>query len=203
MQRFLRTSVSLPLAGLITFSLAMLMTYLISVEGEPKPAGEELVVELFPYVERVDPPGRVSIEPVDAVEPPPPLPVIPVETAGPPDDDLTIVIGEVPDFADPSIDGARFHGQIADQDEMPVVRIPPVYPNREAERGIEGQCTVQFDLNTNGQPFNVRSGACASPGFARASIQAVQRWRYEPRVENGQAVTRSNMSVTLDFTLND
>lgn len=201
MQRLLRTTMSLPLAGLITMSLAGLMAYLISVEGEPGPAITEIEYELFPRVAVIDLPPPDDIEPVDAVDPPPPPPAIDVETASRPDDDLAVIVGNIPDYRDPVIDNGPTSIHVENRLETPVVRIPPVYPAREAERGVEGLCTVHFDLNTNGQPFNVRAGQCDSSGFARASVDAVRRWRYEPRIMEGRAVERQNMTVVLDFNL--
>jgi protein TonB len=202
MQRLLRTSMSLPLAGLITFSLAVLMTYLISVEGEPQPVADELVVELFPHVEPIDPPGRLTIEPVDAVEPPPPPPPIEVVRSGRPVED-GFPGAELPPIAGPEIEQGDFNPRTVDAAAMAEVRIPPDYPVRALERGLEGYCQVGFDIGPDGRPINVRAHYCSHGIFERNSIRAVTQWRYSPSVVDGRAVVHRGMQTRIDFAFND
>ena len=203
MHTMFRTTMSLPLAGLITISLAALMAYLISVEGEPGPSVNEIDYELFPRVTVIDPVPDEPLAPVDAVDPPPPPPVIEVVTASAPSNDYIVMAGDIPDFAGPDIDPGATSFDTSDRDVQPVVRIPPDYPMREAERGVEGHCVVMFDVTTQGSPVNIRPVDCTTPGFERATIRAVERWRYNPRVRNGQPQMYRGVQTRLEFTLQD
>jgi periplasmic protein TonB len=91
-----------------------------------------------------------------------------------------------------------------DTDAVPLVRVNPTYPPREAARGIEGWVRVQFDISPSGAVTNVVAVE-SEPGtaFDKAATDAVARWRYNPSVENGQAVERVGMQTLIRFNLED
>ena len=202
MQRLLRTSMSLPLAGLITLSLASFMTYLISVEGEPGPIVSEIDYELFPDVQIINPPERETIEPVSRVDPPPPPPAIEVQTASLPVDG-GFAGTELPPIEGPIIQGGSINRSTVDAAAMAHVRIPPDYPVRALERGLEGYCMVHFDVGPDGTPINVRTEYCSNSVFARNSIRAVERWLYSPQIVNGAAVVQRDFRTQITYSLNE
>ena len=203
MQSILRTSLSLPVAAVITASLAFFMAYLISVEGEPGPDIAELTFDLFPRVDPIDPVQPPVLTPVDPVAPPPPPPTIDVQTSQLPTDDFVMMAGTIPGVEVTRLGGDLTSFNISDGDVQPLVRIPPVYPARESERGIEGDCVLQFDVTVQGSPVNIQVLECASPGFARESIRAVERWRYNPRIRDGVPQMYHGVQTRLEFNLND
>ena len=203
MQRILRTSISLPFAGLVTVSLAFFMAYMISVEGEFRPDTPDLVVELFPQVDPIDPTPPIPLVPVQPVNPPPPIPIIPVQTSQLPGVDYIVMTNMVPPIEVSGIDGGDVNFNRSDRDVQPLVRIPPAYPTREAERGIEGNCLLQFDVTTLGSPMNIQVLECGSSGFARESVRAVERWRYNPRVRDGVPQMYRGVQTRLEFNLAD
>lgn len=83
----------------------------------------------------------------------------------------------------------------------PVVRVAPDYPQRAAARGVEGDCTIGFDVSPGGMPANVRVVACSSPLFARSSVRAVERWRYNPQVVDGRPVWSFGVETSLEYEL--
>ncbi|MEE2527023.1 energy transducer TonB [Hyphobacterium sp. HN65] len=202
MQRLLRTTMSLPLAGLITISLAALMAYLISVEGESGPAITEIQYELFPRVEVIGLPPPEEIEPVDAVDPPPPPPAIEIPRSGPPNTGIDVIIGTLPPIVDPGLNtgNMRFAGTA---NPTPIVRIPPIYPPRLLERGIEGYCSMIFDVGTDGTPINIRASYCSNNGFERNSIRSVERWRYSPAMDNGTPIVQRGVTTQIDFAIRE
>lgn len=201
MHRIFRFSFSLPFAALVTASLAFLMAYMISVEGEPGPEIAELNFDLFPQVDVIDPTPPVELRPVDTIAPPPPPPVIETQASLSPDSDLTVMAGTIPQIEVEGIGGGPASFNIVDTDVQPVVRIPPSYPPREAERGIEGICFLQFDVTTAGSPVNIQVLQCDSPGFARESVRAVERWRYNPRIRDGIPQMYRGVQTRLEFNL--
>ena len=78
----------------------------------------------------------------------------------------------------------------SDGDYLPFVKVTPIYPQRALARGLEGSCVVQFTVTRSGgirDPFVVED-QCASSVFHRASIEAVLKFKYRPRVIDGVAV---------------
>jgi len=83
-----------------------------------------------------------------------------------------------------------------------VVRIDPDYPPRALRGEIEGWAEVQFSVTATGavrdvvvidsDPKNV---------FDAAVLEAVARWRYNPKVEGGVAVERVGMRTRILFEL--
>ena len=88
-----------------------------------------------------------------------------------------------------------------DGNPTPVVRINPSYPTLMAERGIEGQCDMIFDILPNGTTTNVRVLSCTNRAFERTSVRAVERWRYNPQVRNGQPITFQGARTQLLYAL--
>jgi len=89
---------------------------------------------------------------------------------------------------------------ISDRDAQPIS--PPVvqYPRRAAERGIEGSCEVRFDVNAQGEPFNVQAD-CSDSVFKREAERAVSRVRFAPKIVRGQALERRNVVYPMEFGL--
>lgn len=203
MQSILRTSLSLPGAAVITASLAFFMAYLISVEGEPGPDIAELTFDLFPRVDLIDPVPPPVLTPVDPVASPPPPPTVDVQTSQLPTDDFVMMAGTIPGVEVTDLGSGLTNFNMTDRDVQPIVRILPAYPARESGRGIEGDCVLQFDVTAQGAPVNIQVLECASPGFARESIRAVERWRYNPRVRDGVPQMYRGVQTRLEFNLND
>lgn len=91
----------------------------------------------------------------------------------------------------------------ADHDVLPLYRAAPDYPPQALKNEIEGWVVVQFSINEVGavtNAFVVES----EPGtiFDEAALKAINRWRYNPRVENGVAVERVGLQTVIRFELN-
>ncbi len=75
-------------------------------------------------------------------------------------------------------------------DYLPIVKVAPIYPNRALTRGVEGFCVVQYtvtNLGTTKDPFVV-TDQCDSSLFHRASVNAALKFKYKPRIIDGEAV---------------
>jgi protein TonB len=85
---------------------------------------------------------------------------------------------------------------------VPLVRIEPEYPMRARQRGIEGWVVIEFTISEAG---TVKDAVVVSahPGtiFNRAALQAVRKWKYNPKIQDGAAVERPGQKVTLEFTM--
>jgi len=196
-----RLAMGLPVAAGVTAALFLLMRSLILVApGAIPEESPRLTFDINPEVTRRDP-VKPTPDEIELLDPPPPIPEVPVDPTPRPDGELADYIGELPRL-DPPVIQTQNTIFTVDGDARPVVRIEPVYPNSALQRGIEGDCVMSFDVGTDGVPLNVRAD-CTSAVFTSASVRAVERWRYDPMVVNGEARIRRNLQIRLNFELDD
>lgn len=90
----------------------------------------------------------------------------------------------------------------SDRGVAPLVRVPPEYPRRALERGIEGWVHVRFTITTAGTVKDLVVVDSEPKGvFDEAATKAVMRWRYNPPVQNGVAVERVGEQTLVRFKL--
>lgn len=147
----------------------------------------------------VEPPSERPVLEIPAT-PPRPGPVdVPGEKTGP------TVRHEGPVVLYPGVPvkiDTRQRGGGIDHDAEPVVRIRPTYPPSAAARGIEGWVQVQFSVAASGEVFDVSVvGASPEGVFEKATVAAVKRWRYDPKIVEGVAVERIGLQTVLRFSL--
>jgi len=77
-----------------------------------------------------------------------------------------------------------------DGEYLPIVKVAPIYPRRAIERGVTGTCLVTYTVTTLGtvKDVEVVDGACDHAIFERPSVEAAYRFKYKPRVINGEAI---------------
>ncbi len=96
-------------------------------------------------------------------------------------------------------------GQISvgsDRDVIPLVRINPEYPQRARSRGIEGWVQVEFTISPAGTVADAKVVDADPKGlFEKAAIEAISRWKYNPKVVDGRAMERRGVGVVLTFKL--
>jgi protein TonB len=96
--------------------------------------------------------------------------------------------------------GLRLRG--VDGDAIGIIRPNPDYPARALAGGIEGWVQVQFSVTAIG---TVRDAivVASEPGttFDEAALKAIARWRYNPRVVDGEAVERVGLQTVIRFEL--
>lgn len=93
-----------------------------------------------------------------------------------------------------------------DGDFLPLVAIAPQYPTRAAQRGIEGWCLVSFTVNGLGnveEDSIVVVDAEPSSIFDRSSIRAARRFKFQPRVVDGQGVAVDGVQYVFRYELED
>ena len=72
---------------------------------------------------------------------------------------------------------------------IPLIRVPPKYPRRAAQRGVEGWVKVQFVITVAGRVKDAKVVGSIPPGvFDRAALKAVSKWKFKPKVIKGQRV---------------
>jgi protein TonB len=197
-----RIPLVLPVAATITIGLFLMMRNLIDVGEVVIPVVEDppdIVIAFDIEEEGLPPPLTPDV--IEPVEPPPPPPTVITDVAvvdpGP-----TATNYRPPVIAGPEI--AHTGGLVPPEGApQPVVRIEPTYPARQLEREIEAQCTVIFDITPGGTTANVSVLSCSATGFDRASISAVQRWRYRPQIVNGEPTLFRGATTQLAYRIAD
>ncbi|XBQ15009.1 MAG: TonB family protein [Oceanicaulis sp.] len=184
-------------AAAVTAGLFLLMTWLIAedIVRIEEPAGlEPMRISFDPEPIAIDE-GRDPPERIDT-EPPPPAPRIHTENAAP-------APGPTVQPAPPRVEPVvELIGQGFTPAPPVDVRVPPAYPAREQGRGVEGDCTVRYDVTAAGQAVNLEVVRCDSSGFARATVDAVSQWRFA--VSGGRAsdeIVARGQTTTLQFRL--
>lgn len=107
-----------------------------------------------------------------------------------PDIRLSAVRG--PTLAMPKADAGLQGFELGEVDQAPrtLVRIPPVYPFRARNMGIEGAVRVRFLVGIDGKAGQITILEADPPGiFEDAVIQAVKSWRFEATVRDGRKVS--------------
>ncbi|GGO10689.1 protein TonB [Iodidimonas muriae] len=95
-------------------------------------------------------------------------------------------------------------GAPTDGDYLPLVRIQPQYPRRAAERGIEGYVIVELTVTPQGTVEDVRIIEADPRGyFERAAEQAAYKFKYKPKVVNGEPIAVDGVQYMFSFNLED
>ena len=199
----LRWVVSLGLAGLVTLGLFYFMQALIATGGELEQNTNviRIVDATMPEIEMevirdVEPPEEIEQPPEDT--PPPPDRNIDMDGGG----DLNIARENV--NVDIGLDIGAAGLSATDGEMLPLVNIQPQYPPRAAQRGIEGWCQVSFTVTETGGVRDVVVVDAEPRGmFDSASIRAAERFRFQPRVVNGEAVEVPNVQYVFRFELEE
>lgn len=196
-----RFAVSLTTGIVVTFSLLWIMQVLIATGKKALVEESDFNLGDFIMVKREETVNRDENEP----EPPPE-----VEEAPP----------DLPELTQDSLDTSQAlnitsRGQrigidlglggawVGEGDYLPIVKINPIYPRRAQTRGLEGQCLMEFTVTTTGATKDARVVECTSSLFERASINAVLKWKYKPRVQNGQPIEVPGVQHIITFELED
>lgn len=198
-----RFLIAFAIAAFVTFGLFYLMQTLIGVEGTLDESEKVKVVD-FVRVQRSEEVKKKDREPPkkDKVEDEPPPPEMDFD----PSDALDqggIGISGVDDTGLGGLDtGGGFTMASADGDAVPMVRVPPQYPERALQRGIEGRVLVEFTISKSGSVKDAKVIAYEpSTIFNKAAIQAVMQWKYNPKIENGKAVEQRGIRIAIPFLI--
>jgi periplasmic protein TonB len=197
-----RVTFAAALGAMVTISLLWVMHYLIATGVTA--FTEERTFRFVDFV-RVQREERIEtredrVERPPEAQPPPPMQ---------PDrqlDDLDTVSATAIGVSAPRVDHDVTLGRdgfFSDGEYMPIVQVAPQYPRRAAERGLEGYVTLEFTVTRQGtvrDPVVIES---TSSIFDRAAIDAVMRFRYRPRVIDGEPVEVPGVRFRITFELED
>jgi len=193
-----RISAAVAAAALVTTVLLLLMQDLIRHRGAvPDLVPTLRIVDIVRLIEPPEVVTRDTVKPPEPVEPPPPVRVQTV---------IDDIGGQAVPFAGPEID-TTIHGPIGtglpDGEMLPIVKVAPAYPQRAVTRGIEGYVLLEFTVDETGRVEAPRVIESDPPGvFDREALRAVLKFKYKPRILNGEPVRVEGVLHRLTFELN-
>ena len=202
MPAIVRFIIPFGLAALVTFGLFWLMQSLIGVEGELDKSERTKVVD-FVRVKRSEEVKKKEREPPkkEQIDDTPPPPDFQMDQSASLDSGGIGISAGVD--ASMSLDtGGGFSMASADGDAVPMVRVPPQYPERALQRGIEGRVLIEFTISRSGSVKDAKVIAYEpSTIFNKAALKAVKQWKYNPKIVNGKAVEQPGVRIAIPFRL--
>ncbi len=136
-------------------------------------------------------------QPDEPEEPPPPMDTPDVEVV---DVDMAINMA-APAGADVKIGLGGGLGA-SDGEYLPIVKVAPIYPRRATSRGIEGYCIVEYTVTKNGSIRDPQAIDCQPSGvFESASVKASLKFKYKPRVVDGEPIEVAGVQNKFTYTL--
>lgn len=85
---------------------------------------------------------------------------------------------------------------------IPMVTIPPEYPQNLLARGIEGWVLLGFTIGIDGSVEDIVVIDAEPKGaFDRAAIRAMKRWKYQPKLVDGRPVAQYHMREVFRFEI--
>jgi protein TonB len=87
-------------------------------------------------------------------------------------------------------------------DYLPIIKPPPEYPERALSRGIEGYVLVEFMVTKLGTVSNPVVIKAEPPGyFERAALKAASKFKYKPKIINGEPVDVAGVRNKITFQM--
>lgn len=91
---------------------------------------------------------------------------------------------------------------VSDGEYLPLVKVAPIYPARANSRGIEGYCIVEYTVTKSGSTKDVHATDCQPPGyFEEASVRAAEKFKYKPRVVDGEPIATAGVRNKFTYKL--
>ena len=198
---FIRYAIGVSLGAVITFLLFMIMQAVIANDEANLDEGAK--GRLLDLV-RLEPDEEIQTKQRKPKPPPPPdepPPDQPKPTFDSSDVSQGVDIGAVDVNVDLNVGGGGFS---SDGEYLPIVKVAPVYPRRAQTRGIEGYVLLQFTVTKSGAVKDPVVVEAKPPGmFDRAAINAALKFKYKPKVVNGDAIDVAGVLHRLTFELAD
>lgn len=200
-----RWAVSMAMAVVITLGLFYFMQALIAT-------GERFDqrVNVVRIVDATMP--EIELEVIEEIDKPEMIEEVVQDTPDTPDRQINLDSGPALNIerasieVDTSLDISNAGISATDGDYLPLVAIAPQYPTRAAQRGIQGWCLVSFTVDGMGNVIEdtiVVVDAEPQNIFDRSSINAAARFKFQPRVVDGQGVDVPGVQYLFRYQLEE
>lgn len=89
-----------------------------------------------------------------------------------------------------------------DGEYLPIVKVAPIYPRRAQTRGISGYCIVEYVVTRTGSIRDPIVIDCSPQGvFESASVRAAEKFKYKPRVVDGEPIEVAGVQNKFTYEL--
>jgi len=89
-----------------------------------------------------------------------------------------------------------------DGEYLPIVKVAPIYPRRAQTRGISGYCIVEYTVTASGAIRDPVAVDCQPEGvFEKASVKASLKFKYKPRVVDGEPIEVAGVQNKFTYEL--
>jgi len=202
---FVRWALSMAMAGGITLGLFYFMQFLIAT-GE---AFDERI-SVVKIVDATMP--EIELEVIEEIDKPEPIEEVVQEQPEIQERQTNLDSGPALNIQRATVEldtGLQLsNASIAatDGDYLPLVAIAPQYPTRAAQRGIQGWCLVSFTVDGLGNVVEESIQVVdAEPAniFDRSSLRAAARFKFQPRVVDGEGVNVDGVQYLFRYQLED
>ncbi len=192
---------SIALGAVVTFGLLFVMQLLIATGQGALTDSASFRITDFVRVERNE-----VIETKKQKPEKPPEPEIPPEMPTPSnadsfDNSMSVSMSTPSLDANLSIGGVGFG--ISDGEYLPIVKVAPVYPSRALSRELKGYCILEFTVTRAGTVRDVSVVECTDILFQQASMNAAKKFKYKPRVIDGEPVEVEGVRNKITFVIED
>ncbi len=196
-----RYAIAFVTATVVTFMLIWMMQLLIST-GE-KALGKKTDFKFVDFVrikrdETVNAEDNKPDKPDEPETPPPDAPPPQMDNV-----DTSQAVNMTPVSGGIKIEAGVGGFQIVDGDYLPIVKVAPIYPRRAMTRGVEGNCLIEFTVTKLGTVRDAVAVECSSTLFQRASVNAVLKFKYKPRVVDGNPIEVPGVQHVITYKLED
>ncbi len=186
----LRFLVAALLAANVTLALLFGMQQMIET-GE-RAITRELAVYMPEFI-RIPREESLTVKPPKPTRPPPPEPMPEVQLRPVEDSSADAVLSvDLPRSPPPLGQTLKIAGgtafSIQDAEFMPLVKVLPIYPRRALLRGEEGWVLLRFTITASGRVKDIEVVESTDSIFERPSIEAAKKFKYQPRIVNGEPV---------------
>jgi protein TonB len=195
----LRYSISIAIGACVTFGLLFAMQLMIATgEGAFSTQKAFRVTELV----RVERNEVVETKAEKPEKPPQPeaRPDTPMPEFSPEFENAMAVSISAPAI-EAGVKGAGVGFGVSDGDYLPIVKVSPVYPARALARRLEGYVLLEFVVTSTGNVKDVVVIESTAPLFERPAIDAAMKFRYKPRVIDGEPVEVAGVRNMITFTM--
>lgn len=199
----LRYTLSVIFALLITFALFWGMQYLIATGSNNKDSrieGHKVEIGEVRAAQEIEQKIRKPDKPEDTQQPPENLDLdmdTSVDTVN-----TGIEIGGARVVAEVSVGGAGGFAA-SDGDYLPIVKVAPIYPRRAAERGLSGYVILEFTVTKLGTVTDVKVIESTNSVFDSAAVKAALKFKYKPKVVDGEPIDVAGVLHKITFELED
>lgn len=198
---YIRYAIGVGLGAIVTFILFLVMQAVIA--NDETNIDESKRIRLLDMVrlaedEDIQTKQRKPKPPPPPDEPPPDMPKPTFDSSS---NSQGVDIGGVDIDVDLNIGGGGFS---SDGEYLPIVKVAPVYPRRAQTRGIEGFVILEFIVTKTGAVRNPVVIESKPTGiFDRAATSAALKFKYKPKVVNGEAIDVAGVRNKITFELSD